>query len=715
MSSFLDAVRQRVVIYDGAFGTGIQEQDLTADDFGGPDLEGCNEMLVRHPARRHRASCTPTYFEVGVDVVETNTFGALRRARSASTASPTGPTRSTWPRPASPARWPTTSRRPTAPGSSPARSARAPSSPSLGQIRFADLRDAYEVAGRGPARRRRRPAPHRDPVRPARRQGRDDRRPAGDGRRSAARCRSRCRSPSSSPAACCPAPRSAPRSPRSTPMKPDVIGINCATGPAEMSEHLRHLVASTPACRSRACPTPACRRSSTARCTTTSRPSSSPSTTRRFVTELGVAGRRRLLRHHARAPRGRGRRAAATSTPADAHARARGRRHVDLLVRAVRPGHVVPDHRRAHQRQRLEEVPRGDARRRLGHAASQMAKDQVKEGAHVLDVCVDYVGRDGTARHGRDRQPLRHPGRRVPARARLHRAAGHGGRAAVARRPGHPQLGQPRGRRAPRARASTGCSSWPGSTAPPSSACSSTRRARPATSSGRCGSPTASTTSPSTATASSRATSSSTRSPSRCRPATTTCAATRWPPSRRSAASRPSCPACTPRSAVERVASASSPAARHVLNSVFLHECVRGRPRLGHRARGADHAAQPHPRRAARGLPRPHLRPPPPGDRRRAGLRPAAEAARGVRRREGGRGREGGPLRLADRAAADAAHHRRRPRRPRPTTSTRRWPTGITAARHHQRRAARRHEGRRRAVRLRARCSCRSCCSRPRR
>ena len=52
---------------------------------------------------------------------------------------------------------------------------------------------------------------------------------------------------------------------------------------------------------------------------------------------------------------------------------------------------------------------------------------------------------------------LRHPGQRA-ARARLHRAAGHRGRPPVARRPGHPQLGQPRGRRRARAPASTGSS-----------------------------------------------------------------------------------------------------------------------------------------------------------------------------------------------------------------------------------------------------------------
>src|SRR2546423_5714699 len=74
--SFLDAVADRVVIFDGAFGTYIQSLDLPADDFGGPDLEGCNEHLVlTRPdiiAAMHDA-----FFTVGVDVVETATFGAF--------------------------------------------------------------------------------------------------------------------------------------------------------------------------------------------------------------------------------------------------------------------------------------------------------------------------------------------------------------------------------------------------------------------------------------------------------------------------------------------------------------------------------------------------------------------------------------------------------------------------------------------------------------
>ncbi|MGH3579846.1 MAG: homocysteine S-methyltransferase family protein, partial [Mycobacterium sp.] len=45
-SSYLQAASERVVIFDGAMGTNLQLAELTADDFGGPDLEGCNELLV---------------------------------------------------------------------------------------------------------------------------------------------------------------------------------------------------------------------------------------------------------------------------------------------------------------------------------------------------------------------------------------------------------------------------------------------------------------------------------------------------------------------------------------------------------------------------------------------------------------------------------------------------------------------------------------------
>jgi len=45
MTSYLEAIRERVVIYDGATGTNLQLRELSADDFGGPALEGGNEIL----------------------------------------------------------------------------------------------------------------------------------------------------------------------------------------------------------------------------------------------------------------------------------------------------------------------------------------------------------------------------------------------------------------------------------------------------------------------------------------------------------------------------------------------------------------------------------------------------------------------------------------------------------------------------------------------
>ena len=45
MDSFLDQLRERVLVFDGAAGTNLQLAGLTLDDFGGPELEGCNEIL----------------------------------------------------------------------------------------------------------------------------------------------------------------------------------------------------------------------------------------------------------------------------------------------------------------------------------------------------------------------------------------------------------------------------------------------------------------------------------------------------------------------------------------------------------------------------------------------------------------------------------------------------------------------------------------------
>ena len=74
--SYLDAIASGVVIFDGATGTNLQTLGLTDDDFGGPEFDGCLDILtLRRPdvvRDLHRS-----FLDVGVDVVETNTFGAF--------------------------------------------------------------------------------------------------------------------------------------------------------------------------------------------------------------------------------------------------------------------------------------------------------------------------------------------------------------------------------------------------------------------------------------------------------------------------------------------------------------------------------------------------------------------------------------------------------------------------------------------------------------
>jgi 5-methyltetrahydrofolate--homocysteine methyltransferase len=69
-----ELLSERILVLDGAMGTMLQQRHLTAEDFGGAALEGCNENLVRTRPDVvldiHRK-----YFEAGSDIVETNSFG----------------------------------------------------------------------------------------------------------------------------------------------------------------------------------------------------------------------------------------------------------------------------------------------------------------------------------------------------------------------------------------------------------------------------------------------------------------------------------------------------------------------------------------------------------------------------------------------------------------------------------------------------------------
>ena len=71
----LEILKDRILVFDGATGTNLQLQNLTVEDFGGESFVGCNEYLnitrPDAPEKVHRS-----FLEVGVDVIETNSFGA---------------------------------------------------------------------------------------------------------------------------------------------------------------------------------------------------------------------------------------------------------------------------------------------------------------------------------------------------------------------------------------------------------------------------------------------------------------------------------------------------------------------------------------------------------------------------------------------------------------------------------------------------------------
>ena len=654
----------------------------------GPALEGCNEILVRHPARRHRRPAR-RLLRGRRRRRRDRHLRRLRRRRSAEYGiadraheinagrrphRPRGGRRLLHPRPP---RWVAGSHRP----GHQVRLARPdPLRRAARRLRGAGADGLLEggvdlLIIETPVRPARRPRPPSSACRRAM---------AAVGRAGA---RSRSRSPSSSPAACCSAPRSAPPSPPSTPLRPDVIGINCATGPAEMSEHLRHLSPARPDADLRACPTPAC-------------PSVVDGKMHYDLTPDAAGRAPRPLRHRARRVRSSAAAAAprpstssavvervrATSTPAP-RARPTHEPAVASIYtpRAVRPGRrrswSIGERTNANGSKKFREAMLdGDWDTCVGHGHASRSRRAPTSSTSASTTSA----RDGTADMDEIASRFATQATR-PARARLHRAAGHRGRPAVDRRPGHPQLGQPRGRRRRRAPGSTGSSRWPGSTAPPSSASASTRRARPAPPSGSCGWPSASTTSPSSATAWS--------------PSDLIFDALAFPlvdrleesrrrrhrdhrghPAHQGGAARACCTIARP---LQRVASAST---RPPATSSTRCSCTSAQQA------GLDaaivHAARIMPlnqiaRRAARGLPRPHLRPARPAD----GYDPLQPSCSTCSRTcSVGRGREGGPHRLAGRAA---------PRASASSTATATASTadldealaeGIAAARHHQRR-----------------------------
>ena len=387
-SSLMDALTERVVVADGAMGTMLQEADLSLDDFEG--LEGCNEILnVTRPDVVK--SVHEAYYRAGSDAVETNTFGAnwanlaeydivdrireLARA-GAALAREVADGFSTPDRP----RWVLGS---VGPGTK---------LPTLGHVHYSLLRDAYQeqVAGmiEGGA----------DAVIVETCQDLLQAKSALVGARRAMAAAGK------------QLPLIAHVTVETTgtmllgseiaaaltalePLGIDLIGLNCATGPAEMSEHLRFLSRNS----------------------------------RRPLSVMPNAGLPQLGPNGATYPLSAGELAVALkgfvtefgaalvggccgTTPA----------HITAVVDAVRdlapsPRSIQPEpgvaslYQAVPFRQDASVLMIGERTNANGSRAFrdamlagdfadcvEIAKSQTRDGSHLLDVCVDYVGRDGT-------------------------------------------------------------------------------------------------------------------------------------------------------------------------------------------------------------------------------------------------------------------------------------------------------------------------------
>ncbi len=73
MADFLSELKRRVLVYDGAMGSNLQTRNLTAEDF--QSKEGCNELLVLSRPDVIR-DLHASFLEAGCDVIETDSFGS---------------------------------------------------------------------------------------------------------------------------------------------------------------------------------------------------------------------------------------------------------------------------------------------------------------------------------------------------------------------------------------------------------------------------------------------------------------------------------------------------------------------------------------------------------------------------------------------------------------------------------------------------------------
>lgn len=74
MSNFLDLLKKKIIVFDGAMGTYLQSLNLSLDDWGGSAFENCSENLLYTRPDAIEAVHT-AFLDVGCDVIETNSFG----------------------------------------------------------------------------------------------------------------------------------------------------------------------------------------------------------------------------------------------------------------------------------------------------------------------------------------------------------------------------------------------------------------------------------------------------------------------------------------------------------------------------------------------------------------------------------------------------------------------------------------------------------------
>jgi len=74
MSKFLDLLKEKIIVFDGAMGVSLQVMNLSIDDWGGPQFENCSEnLLYTRPDAVEKVHTS--FLDIGCDVIETNSFG----------------------------------------------------------------------------------------------------------------------------------------------------------------------------------------------------------------------------------------------------------------------------------------------------------------------------------------------------------------------------------------------------------------------------------------------------------------------------------------------------------------------------------------------------------------------------------------------------------------------------------------------------------------